>query len=351
MIFEYSPLGLLAFDEKGVIVACNDNFVQIIGSSREALIGLNMLNLPDKKIVSAVRKALSGSTGLYEDVYHSVTANKITPVRALFAPMIVGDGLIPGGVGIIEDITDHKRAEDALRESEKKYRLVLEANPDPMIVYDINGKVIYLNPAFSSLFGWKLEERIGKKMDDFVPDEGWPKTKLMIDMAIAGKNFSGIETLRLTREGKIIPVSISGSCYRNQEGNIEASVINLRDITEIKKTEAEKKKIEERYRQAQKMEAIGQLAGGVAHDFNNMLNIILGYSQMALMKIEPSDPFYANIQEIMNAAQRSSDLVRQLLAFARKQTIAPKVLDLNNTAAGMLNMLRKLIGEDIDLLW
>jgi len=351
LIFEYSPLGLLYFDEKGVILACNDNFVRIIGSSQEALVGLNMINLPDKQIVSAVQKALGGSTGLYEDAYHSVTADKITPVRAMFAPMIVGDGLIHGGVGIVEDITDRKRAEDALRESEKKYRLVLEVNPDPMIVYDIAGKVIYLNPAFAGLFGWSLEERIGKKMDDFVPDENWPETRMMIDMIIAGKNFYGIETRRLARDGRIIPVSISGSCYRNQEGSIEASVINLRDITEIRRAEAEKKKLEKQYRQAQKMEAIGQLAGGVAHDFNNMLNIILGYAQMALMKIGKSGPINAELQEIMSAARRSADLVKQLLAFARKQTIAPKALDLNVTVAGMLNMLRKLIGEDIDLQW
>ncbi|RPH49463.1 MAG: PAS domain S-box protein [Desulfobacteraceae bacterium] len=351
LIFEYSPLGLLSFDEKGVIVACNENFVRIIGSSQEALVGLNMLNLPDKKIVSAVRKALGGETGLYEDAYHSVTADKITPVRALFAPMIGGDGLIFGGVGIIEDITDRKSAENALRESEKKYRLVLEANPDPVIVYDIEGKVIYLNPAFAGLFGWSLEERIGKKMDDFVPDENWPETRMMIGRMIAGENFSGIETSRLTRDGKMIPVIISGSCYRNQEGKIEASVINLRDITGIRKAEAEKKKLEEQYRQAQKMEAIGQLAGGIAHDFNNMLNIILGYSQMALMKIDPSDQLNATIREIMNAARRSADIVRQLLAFARKQTIAPKELNLNDAVTGMLNMLRKLIGENIDLIW
>ncbi|MDQ1330600.1 MAG: hypothetical protein QG578_864, partial [Thermodesulfobacteriota bacterium] len=351
LIFEYSPLGLLSFDEKGVILACNENFVRIIGSSQDALVGLNMINLPDKQIVSAVQKALGGGTGLYEDEYHSVTADKVTPVRVMFAPMITGDGIIHGGVGIVEDITDRKRSENALRESEKKYRLVLEANPDPMIVYDIMGNVIYLNPAFAGLFGWSLEERIGKKMDDFVPDENWPETRMMIDMMIAGKNFSGIETRRLTRDGRIIPVSISGSCYRNQEGYIEAGVINLRDITEIRRAEAEKKKLEEQYRQAQKMEAIGQLAGGVAHDFNNMLNIILGYAQMALIKIEKSGQINAELQEIMGAARRSADLVKQLLAFARKQTIAPKELDLNVTIEGMLNMLRKLIGEDIDLLW
>ncbi|MEI7649860.1 MAG: PAS domain S-box protein, partial [Methanomicrobiales archaeon] len=99
LIFENSPLGHLSFDEKGVIVACNDKFIQIIGSSREALVGLNMLNLPDKNIVSAVKKALSGYNGLYEGVYSSVTAKKITPVRGLFAPMNFGEGRIPGGMG------------------------------------------------------------------------------------------------------------------------------------------------------------------------------------------------------------------------------------------------------------
>jgi PAS domain S-box-containing protein len=115
LIFDYSPMGLLSFDEKGVIIACNDNFVRIIGSSREKLVGLNMLNLPDKKIVSAVQKALNGGHGLYEGVYSSVTAKKSTPVRCLFAPMNVGGGDIPGGVGIIEDITERKQAEEAVK--------------------------------------------------------------------------------------------------------------------------------------------------------------------------------------------------------------------------------------------
>jgi PAS domain S-box-containing protein len=351
LIFEHSPMGLISFDEKGIIAACNDNFVGIIGSSREALIGLNMLNLPDKKIVAAVRKALDGETGLYEDVYSSVTANKTTPVRALFAPLIMEDGHIPGGVGIVEDITERKISEDALRESEKKYRLVLETNPDPMIVYDMEGNVIYFNPAFRNLFGWSLEERIGKKMDVFVPGDSWPETRKMIEMVMAGKNFYGVETHRLAKDGKAVPVSISGSCHRNQEGNIEATVINLRDMTGIRNAEREKIKLEEKYRQAQKMEAIGQLAGGIAHDFNNMLNIIMGYCQMAMVKTGRPDILKNSLQEIMNAAQRSADLVRQLLAFARKQTIAPRPLDINETVSGMINMLRKLIGENIDLLW
>ena len=131
LIFEYSPLGLLSFDEKGAIVACNDNFVQIIGSSREKLIGLNMLNLPDKNIVSTVQQALNGSQGSYEGIYSSVTAKKNTPVRCLFTPMNVGGGGITGGVGIIEDITERKRAEGELeRYRDNLEKLVKERTAD-----------------------------------------------------------------------------------------------------------------------------------------------------------------------------------------------------------------------------
>ena len=111
LIFEHSPLGLLSFDKNGVILACNDNFVKIIGSSHDVLIGLNMLKLPDKKLVAAVQMALDGSAGLYEDVYQSVTSPKISHVRALFAPIGTKGCRACGGVGIIEDVTSRKLAE------------------------------------------------------------------------------------------------------------------------------------------------------------------------------------------------------------------------------------------------
>jgi len=123
------------------------------------------------------------------------------------------------------------------------------------------------------------------------------------------------------------------------------------DITKLKQAEEERAKLTEQLNQAQKMESVGRLAGGVAHDFNNMLGVILGHTEMALDQLEPDKPVYANLIEIKKATERSADLTRQLLAFARKQTAAPKVLDLNKTVEGMLKMLRRLIGEDIDLVW
>jgi len=135
------------------------------------------------------------------------------------------------------EIKEHQRAKAALRQSEEKSRTVLEANPDPIVVYDITGKVDYFNPAFRDVFGWALDERLGQKMDLFVPEECWPETKVMIDKVFAGESFSGIETFRYTKDGKKIPVSVSGAIYRDQGGNPVGSIINLRDITEHKKVE------------------------------------------------------------------------------------------------------------------
>ena len=124
-----------------------------------------------------------------------------------------------------------------------------------------------------------------------------------------------------------------------------------RDITERKKVLVEKEKLESQLRQAQKIESIGRLAGGVAHDFNNMLSVILGNAEIALNDIEESHPHFDILQEIQGAAQRSAKLTRQLLGFARQQTIDPKVFNLNEVVSDMLKMLSRLIGEDIDLVW
>lgn len=125
----------------------------------------------------------------------------------------------------------------------------------------------------------------------------------------------------------------------------------VQDITERKKAEEERKNLQAQLNQAQKMESVGRLAGGVAHDYNNMLGIIIGYTELAIEKTTPTDPLYADLAEILSAAKRSADITQQLLAFARKQTISPKVLDLNDTIESMLKMLRRLIGEDVDLAW
>lgn len=138
------------------------------------------------------------------------------------------------------------------------------------------------------------------------------------------------------------------------ERTAELSSANLRlniELAENKRTEGEKERLQAQLNQAQRLELVGQLAGGVAHDFNNMLSVILGYAQIALEKTEPSSPLHGELREILDAARRSASITRQLLAFARKQTIAPQLLNLNETIEGMLKMLRRLIGENVNLTW
>jgi signal transduction histidine kinase len=131
----------------------------------------------------------------------------------------------------------------------------------------------------------------------------------------------------------------------------EANRILEHDIAEIKRAEEERRKLQDQMIQAQKLESVGRLAGGIAHDFNNMLVVILGHTELAMKRIDLTHPIHADLEEIQKAARRSADLTNRLLGFARKQTVAPKILDLNKTVDGMLKMLRRLIGEDIDLAW
>ncbi len=160
-----------------------------------------------------------------------------------------------------------------------------------------------------------------------------------------------IEHRLLMDDGRIKHVQERCKTDYDSQGSPVKSIGTVQDITENKKIEAENKQLQEKIQQAQKMESVGRLAGGVAHDFNNMLCVILGHLDLIMDDMEDCDPLFSPLEEIQNAAQRSSDLTRQLLAFARQQPIAPRILDLNHVIENMLKMLYRLIGEDIDLIW
>lgn len=252
------------------------------------------------------------------------------------------DGQVRRIAGITEDITERYQAIEALRASEEKYRTVLEANPDPVVVYDIEGKVVYFNPAFTRVFGWSLGERLGRKMDILVPEENWPETEMMIDRVLAGESFSGIETRRYTKEGKIIPVSVSGAILRDMDGNPLGSVINLRDISK-------QKNLESQLQHAQKMEAVGTLAGGIAHDFNNLLQAIQGYTELLLMRKKEGESGFRELQEVIRAAKRGAELTQQLLTFSRKVESKRKPLDLNREVGELWELLERTIPKMIEV--
>jgi PAS domain S-box-containing protein len=248
-------------------------------------------------------------------------------------------------VGIVEfclDITEKKRVEEALRESEERYRTLMETNPDPVIVYDIEGNIVYFNPAFTRVFGWTPEELQYKRMERFVPEDDMPDAKAMMVKLLSGESLSGIESRRYTKEGDIIPVSMSGAMYRDQDDSPLGYMMNLRDISGQRRMEAQ-------LQQAQKMEAVGTLAGGIAHDFNNLLQAVQGYAELLLSRKEGGKLSHQGLQAIVRAARRGAELTRQLLTFSRKVDSQLRPIDLNRKILGVREILLRTIPKMIEI--
>ena len=264
-------------------------------------------------------------------------------------PLLDDKGEIREWIGAAIDITRQKQAEITLGETEAKYHALVE-NANEAILVAQDGKFAYANTKTGTLLGVPVDDLIGTSFINYIHPDDREVVLERYKKRIAGESIPDAYEFRIvTREGESRWLHLRAQQVQ-WDGN-PATLNMLTDVTEKKQAEEEKIKLQHQLLQAQKMESIGRLAGGVAHDFNNMLGVILGHTEMAMDQVEHDDPLWAGLEEIRKAAERSADLTHQLLAFARKQTVSPKLLDLNETVEGMLKMLRRLIGEDIDLLW
>ncbi|MBF0202164.1 MAG: PAS domain S-box protein [Desulfamplus sp.] len=253
-------------------------------------------------------------------------------------------------IGTHVDITERKKIEEALMLSEAKFRLAFKTSPDSINLNRLgDGVYIDINKGFTKIMGYRPGEVVGKSSLELNIWNNLQDRKKLLD-GLNEKGFvENLEAEFVSKSGDIKYGLMSASVI---EVGGEKMILSItRDITGHKHADAERDKLQAQLTQAQKMESVGRLAGGVAHDFNNMLSVILGNTEMAMEGMTPEDPLYNSLSDISSAARRSADITRQLLAFARKQTIAPRVLDLNDTIESMLKMLRRLIGEDIDLAW
>jgi PAS domain S-box-containing protein len=237
-----------------------------------------------------------------------------------------------------------------LLESSQFNRQIIESVNEGIIVHGPDLRYQVWNPFMERHSGLKAADVIGRHPREVFPDFSTEGLLERLKASLKGE-IPEPKEIPLTAGGQTRWILDTCAPLLSVDGRIMGVITTVQDITERKKAEAERERLTEQLVAAQKLESVGRLAGGVAHDFNNMLSVILGHVELAQDGIEAGRPHQEDLEEIRKAAQRSADLTKQLLAFARKQTVAPVVLDLNEKITGMVKMLERLIGEDVDLLW
>jgi PAS domain S-box-containing protein len=245
---------------------------------------------------------------------------------------------------ILRDITERKHAEETLRQSEARFRSIYEQAAVGIEQVDLEGQMLMVNAALCRMLGYEERELLHKKTEDIThPDDHVFERELRLAMQREHRGSYAIEKRYLHRDGSIVWVSVSSSMVNDSAGLPLYRISVVQNVTE-------RKIAEEQLKQAQKMEAIGRLAGGVAHDFNTLLNVMLGYSEMLLAELPPDDPRRDKVLQIKNSGSAGALLTRQLLAFSRKQGVAQEVLDLRDVASKMTPILKQVLKEHIDLM-
>ena len=260
----------------------------------------------------------------------------------LITPIRTHAKRLTGYVVLFRDVTERRHAEAALRESELRYRELVENARDLICTCDLDGRLLSINKAGLDLTGYTQDFIVGRELIDVVAPESREHAKALFTSGHTDSTSGRTEVVVLTHDGHRVVFELSTSLQRRGGVPIGIQAIG-RDITD-------RRRLEENLRQAQKMEAVGKLAGGIAHDFNNLLTAILGFAALAEEEQRPNTPIHEWIVQIRRSGEQAASLTRQLLAFGRRQTLQPVNLDLNQVVDDIQKMLRRLIGENIELV-
>jgi PAS domain S-box-containing protein len=347
--------GIVVYDRELRYVIWNPYMEALSGVAASDVLGKRSVDLfpylREHGVDRLLEQALAGRTVRHDGiVFRNAVTGRSGRSTGTYAPHRNGNGDIIGVIASIQDITDLSHVEAALRQNEARYRSVVDNVGDGIGVVDAQQRFLFANPAADAIFAVPPGHLVGRRLSEFVT----PVTLLHIQESARSHDDGASATYAVDirrSDGSERTLMVTTTALPDAQGEAPQFCGIFRDITERSRAEAEMARLEAQLQQAQKMELVGRLAGGVAHDFNNMLSIILSNVELAMDQAESSHPMLADLKEIRSAAHRSAELTRQLLAFARKQTIAPRTLDLNETVGGMLKMLGRLIGEDIALVW
>jgi PAS domain S-box-containing protein len=346
LLFEASPLPLFVFDVETLApLAVNEAALVLYGYDHDEFMDLEVsaLAVHGQDAARARLASWGDSEAAGTSRYRRKNGSQFVAEYTTRALPFAGRR---ARISVIKDITDRYQAE----QTRALLAAIVQSSNDAIVSKQLDGKITSWNAAAERLFGYSAQEAIGQSISILIPPDQIEEERTLLKRIADGDRINCYETVRRRKDGKLVSVSISLAPTRDSSGKVVGASKTARDLTAQRSAEEALRRAEEQLRQSQKMEAVGKLAGGVAHDFNNVLSVILSYSELLVSDLKPGEPMREDLEEIRTAGRRAADLTRQLLMFSRQQVLEPRVLDLNEVLVGMDKMLQRILGADVDLV-